>query len=183
MELDQPTLSTRKSCNRNEKVGFCLFPVLFLKSFLIYKIKTYYMLWGKNERIQVRALSKSSMNVYCGSLSLNWRRKWQPTPVFLLGKYHGRRSLVGYTVHGVAKSQTRLSDFTSLWLKKDDWKLMFGSNCTAANRPPPPAPRRKTRHVGWLFCTAQPAYPSQYDADVGNRFWMYKLSHNWWRQW
>ena len=24
------------------------------------------------------------------------RRKWQPTPVFLPGKSHGRRSLVGY---------------------------------------------------------------------------------------
>ena len=25
-----------------------------------------------------------------------WRRKWQPTPVFLPGKFHGWRSLVGY---------------------------------------------------------------------------------------
>ena len=25
-----------------------------------------------------------------------WRRKWQPTPVLLPGKSHGRRSLVGY---------------------------------------------------------------------------------------
>ena len=32
--------------------------------------------------------------------------KWQPTPVFLLGKSHGQRCLVGYTVHGVTKSQT-----------------------------------------------------------------------------
>ena len=32
-----------------------------------------------------------------------WRRKWQPTPAFLSGKFHGQRSLVGYTVHGVAK--------------------------------------------------------------------------------
>ena len=30
--------------------------------------------------------------------------------VFLPGKSHGQRSLVGYTVHGVAKSRTRLSD-------------------------------------------------------------------------
>ena len=42
---------------------------------------------------------------------MTWRRQWQPTPVLLLGKSHGRRSLVGYTVHGVSKSQTRLSDF------------------------------------------------------------------------
>ena len=32
-----------------------------------------------------------------------WRRKRQPTPVFLPGKSHGQRSLLGYTVHGVAK--------------------------------------------------------------------------------
>ena len=34
-----------------------------------------------------------------------------PTPELLPGKSHGRRSLVG-CVHGVAKSQTRLKDFT-----------------------------------------------------------------------
>ena len=26
-----------------------------------------------------------------------WRRKWQPTPVFLPGKAHGQRSLAGYS--------------------------------------------------------------------------------------
>jgi len=25
-----------------------------------------------------------------------WRRKWQPTPVFFLGKSHGQRSLAAY---------------------------------------------------------------------------------------
>ena len=37
-----------------------------------------------------------------------WRRKWQPTPVFLPEKSHGQRSLAGY-IDGVAKSQTELS--------------------------------------------------------------------------
>ena len=40
------------------------------------------------------------------------RRQWHPTPVLLPGKSHGWRSLVGCIVHGVAKSRTRLSDFT-----------------------------------------------------------------------
>ena len=39
--------------------------------------------------------------------------EWQPT-----GKSYGLRSLVGYTVHGVAKSQTRLSDFTLTFLQE-----------------------------------------------------------------
>ena len=31
---------------------------------------------------------------------LEWRRKWQPAPVFLPGKSHGQRSLVGYSSWG-----------------------------------------------------------------------------------
>ena len=29
----------------------------------------------------------------------HWRREWQPTPVFLPGKFHGQMSLVGCTLH------------------------------------------------------------------------------------
>ena len=39
-----------------------------------------------------------------------WGRKCQPTPVFLPGESQGQRILAGYTVHGVAKSQTQLND-------------------------------------------------------------------------
>ena len=34
------------------------------------------------------------------------RRKWQPTPVFLPGKSHGQRSLVGYSPWGRKESDT-----------------------------------------------------------------------------
>ena len=34
-----------------------------------------------------------------------WRREWLPTPVFWPGEFHG------LYIHGVAKSQTRLSNF------------------------------------------------------------------------
>ena len=30
-----------------------------------------------------------------------WRRKWQPTPVFLPRASHGQRSLAGYSLQGV----------------------------------------------------------------------------------
>ena len=33
-----------------------------------------------------------------------WRRKWQPTPVFLPGKFHGQRSLVGSSPWGCKES-------------------------------------------------------------------------------
>ena len=33
-----------------------------------------------------------------------WRRKWQPTPVLLPGKFHGWRYLVGYNPWGLKES-------------------------------------------------------------------------------
>ena len=38
-----------------------------------------------------------------------WRRKWQPTPVFLFGESHGQRSLAGYSPWD-HMSWTRLSN-------------------------------------------------------------------------
>ena len=32
-----------------------------------------------------------------------WRRKWQPTPVFLPGKFHGQKSLAGYSPWGIKR--------------------------------------------------------------------------------
>ena len=37
---------------------------------------------------------------------MHWRRKWQPTPVFLLGEYQGRRSLLGCRLWGRTESDT-----------------------------------------------------------------------------
>ena len=37
---------------------------------------------------------------------LNWRRKWQSTPVFLPGKSHGWRRPTGYSSWGCKESDT-----------------------------------------------------------------------------
>ena len=37
---------------------------------------------------------------------MHWRRKWQPTPVFLLGESQGQRSLVGSSLWGRKESDT-----------------------------------------------------------------------------
>ena len=37
---------------------------------------------------------------------ISWRREWQPTPVFLLGEFHGQRSLAGYSPWGHKESDT-----------------------------------------------------------------------------
>ena len=46
-----------------------------------------------------------------------WRRKWQPTPVFLPGKSQGQRSLVGYSPQGCKEWNTTdwLSTSTEKW--------------------------------------------------------------------
>ena len=53
-----------------------------------------------------------------------WRWKWQPTPVFLSGKSHEQRSLVGYSPWG-HKSYTQLSDYThhcSFFWREGGWR-------------------------------------------------------------
>ena len=37
---------------------------------------------------------------------MHWRRKWQPTPVFLPGESQGRGSLVGSRLWGCTESDT-----------------------------------------------------------------------------
>ena len=43
---------------------------------------------------------------------MHWKRKWQPTPVFLPGESQGRRSWWA-AVYGVAQSRTRLKRLSS----------------------------------------------------------------------
>ena len=38
--------------------------------------------------------------------TVDWRRKWQPTPVFLPGESQGRESLVGCRLWGHTESDT-----------------------------------------------------------------------------
>ena len=40
------------------------------------------------------------------SIAHAWKRQWQPTPVLLPGKSHGRRSLVGCSPWGCTESDT-----------------------------------------------------------------------------
>ena len=60
---------------------------------------------GKELAYQCRTCKRRGFDPWVGKIP--WSRKWQPTTVFLPGKFHGQRSLVGYIVHGVTKSRTR----------------------------------------------------------------------------
>jgi len=38
--------------------------------------------------------------------NIPWRKKWQPTPVFLPGEFRGQRSLAGYCAWGCKELDT-----------------------------------------------------------------------------
>ena len=59
---------------------------------------------GKEYAYQYRSHKRRGFNPWVGKIP--WRRKWQPTPVFLLGESHGQRSLVGYGPEGCKESDT-----------------------------------------------------------------------------
>ena len=52
---------------------------------------------GKEPTCQSRR-QKRSFDPWVGKYP--WSRKWQPTPVFLPGEFHGQRSLAGYSPLG-----------------------------------------------------------------------------------
>ena len=60
---------------------------------------------GKESACQHRRCRILGFDPWVGKIP--WRRKWQYTPVFLPGKSHGQRSLVGHSPWG-CKSRTRL---------------------------------------------------------------------------
>ena len=56
---------------------------------------------GKESIIQCR---RCEFNPWLGKIT--WGRKWQPTTIFLPGKFHGQSSLVGYSPQGCKESDT-----------------------------------------------------------------------------
>ena len=60
---------------------------------------------------------------------MHWRRKWQPTPVFLPGESQGWGSLVG-SRHGVAQSRTPLK-----WLSSSSSSQSSGASASASVLP------------------------------------------------
>ena len=50
---------------------------------------------GKETACQCRRHKRLGLNPWVRKSP--WRRKWQPTPVFLPGKFQGQRSLGGYS--------------------------------------------------------------------------------------
>ena len=57
---------------------------------------------GKESTCQCTRHRRCGFNPWAGKI--NWRREWQPTPVFSPGKFHGQRSMAGYSPWGRKES-------------------------------------------------------------------------------
>ena len=51
-------------------------------------------------------MDRESWRAAIHEVAKSWRRKWQPTPVFLPGESQGRGSLVGFHLWGHTESDT-----------------------------------------------------------------------------
>ena len=56
-----------------------------------------------------------------------WRRKLQPTPVFVPGESHGQRSLVGYSPWG--HKESNMTKCLTLYMKTTDEDPSHGISC------------------------------------------------------
>ena len=59
---------------------------------------------GKESSCQCRKFKRLGFNPWVGKIP--WKRKWPPIPVFLPGRPHGQRNLVGYSPWGRKESDT-----------------------------------------------------------------------------
>jgi len=60
---------------------------------------------------------------------MHWRRKWQPTLVFLPGESQGQRSLVGCCLWGRTESDTNEVSSSSSIIMKECW-IVLKFSCT-----------------------------------------------------
>ena len=88
---------------------------------------------GKGMACQCRRLKTCRFHPWFRKIS--WRRAWQPTPVFLPGKSHGKRSLVEYNPQSHKESDTTEStQHTCTVYYKFDLSSVPGSEHTVMNK-------------------------------------------------
>ena len=80
--------------DNNNNNNWCLFSIYYL---LLLLLPLGFPRWhsGKESICQGRRHRRCGFGPWVGKIP--WRRKWQPTPIFLPEKSHGPRSLVGYS--------------------------------------------------------------------------------------
>ena len=78
---------------------------------------------GKEPACQCSRHKRHRFNPWVGKIP--WRRKWQPTPVFSPGKFHGQKEPGGLQSMG-PQSHTWLTEQTHMqyiFIRENDWRL------------------------------------------------------------
>ena len=99
-------------CNGKERLPSWVHSFFHNVPFSKYSLSIYYMglpwrLSGKESAFQCR---RCRFNPWIRKMP--WRRKWQPSPIFLPGKSHGQRSW-WVSVHGVSKESDTTKQLNS----------------------------------------------------------------------
>ena len=108
--------------------------LVILTAFLTFALLLYLLWWSTVQWVHLDHCKESAcqrwrckrhrFNLWVGKIP--WRKKWQPTPVFLLRKSHGQWSLVGYNPWGCKRVKTRLSDWAHM-VTCDLWCYYYDS--------------------------------------------------------
>ena len=80
---------------------------------------------GKEFTCQCKRSKRRGFNPWVRKIS--WSRKWQPTLVFLPGKFHEQRSLAGYSSWG-CKQWTWLREWAYVPISELPWRLFPGGS-------------------------------------------------------
>ena len=111
---DSNTLWASKRVKTSRKIWSCPISWIFIWYWCIFALLPWW-LSGKESICQCR---RHKLNLWV--VNILWKRKWQSTPICLLGKSHGQRSLLDYSPWGhkrvrhdlAAKTRT-----TDIWFK------------------------------------------------------------------
>ena len=138
----QPTrlLCLWDSPGKNTGVG-CQFPlqctkVLSFRALLYHPFGLLWWLKGKEPACQHRRCKRHGFDPWVRNIP--WRRKWQPTPVFLPGESHGQKSIVGCRLWGHTESDTTEATYAfDLWCWRRLLRVPWTARRSNPSTPPP----------------------------------------------
>ena len=94
--------------------------------FLIYSLVQMKSFSGGTDGNEFAAVQKTC--IWSLGQKIPWRRKWQPSPVFLPVKFHGRRTLVGCSPWGCKELYTtEWLHFVQMYAQELDYWNIFSS--------------------------------------------------------
>ena len=84
-----------------------------------------------------------------------WSRKWQPTPVFLPGKFHGKRSMAGYSPWSHKESDMTEQLSTHMFIYKEffsfaSFRMMCHGGVGGKRKPEDTGPKATKTPYGLL---------------------------------